>query len=117
MAYGSFEELEVWQRACRLSIEIINLMRNCREWALRDQMMKASLSIPSNIAEGAERGSIADFIRFLHIAKGSAAELRTQLFIVRDLGGILPEAKCQDFIEEAKRLSSMLQSLIKSLRK
>lgn len=79
MAYGSFEELEVWKRSCRLAVRVYELLRECRDYGLRDQMSRAAVSIASNIAEGAERDSRAEFARFLHIAKGSAAELRTQL--------------------------------------
>lgn len=57
-------------------------------------MTRAAVSIASNIAEGAERDSIAEFIRFLHIAKGSAAELRTQVYIAQRIG-VLPSANAQ----------------------
>ena len=76
MAYGSFEELEVWQRSCALAVRLYDVLDKCRDYSLKDQMTRAAVSIASNIAEGAERGSAADFIRFLHFAKGSAAELR-----------------------------------------
>ena len=79
MAFQSFEELEVWKRGCRLAVEVHRALADSKEYALRDQMIRASISIPSNIAEGHERDSKLDFIRFLRIAKGSAAELRTQL--------------------------------------
>ncbi|VTR68655.1 S23 ribosomal protein, S23p family (fragment) [Desulfosarcina cetonica] len=55
MAYVSFEELAVWKRSCRLAVEICSLVRDSREFALRDQMSRAAISIASNIAEGAER--------------------------------------------------------------
>ena len=116
MAYGSFEDLEVWQRACRLSVEIFRLLKDCRDYALRDQMTKAAISIASNIAEGAERGSPADYTRFLYIAKGSAAELRTQVYIAAKIGDILPEKKVQELLSELKELSNMLYGLIKSLK-
>ena len=60
--YRSFEELEVWKRGCQLAVRICELLRNSREFALRDQMQRAAISIPSNIAEGAERGG-RDFAR------------------------------------------------------
>lgn len=117
VAYDSFEELEVWQRACRLSVEIYRLLIGCRDYGLRDQMTRAAVSIASNIAEGAERGSISEFIRFLFIAKGSAAELRTQVYIATRLGTILPESNAQKLIIEIKEISNMLYGLIKSLKK
>ena len=81
MAFQSFEELEVWKRGCRLAVVVHRALADSKEYALRDQMIRASISIPSNIAEGHERDGKLDFIRFLRIAKGSAAELRTQLYI------------------------------------
>jgi four helix bundle protein len=114
MAYTSFEDLDVWKRACRLAVEICSLLRDSREYIFRDQMSRAALSIASNIAEGAERGSSAEFIRFLNIAKGSAAELRTQLYITSKLGTIIPEEKVSMLISEVKEISNMLQGLIRS---
>ena len=81
MAYSSFENLEVWQKACRLAVKLYEVLEGCKDYGLKNQMTRAGISIASNIAEGAERGSVAEFIRFLHIAKGSAAELRTQIYI------------------------------------
>jgi four helix bundle protein len=116
VAYVSFEDLEVWKRACRLAVEICSLMRDSREYTLKDQMSRAAVSIASNISEGAERGSSAEFIRFLNIAKGSAAELRTQLYIASKLGAIIPEDKALLLISEVKEISNMLQGLIRSKR-
>ena len=117
MAYGSFEELEVWQRACRLAVELYKRLEACREFAFKDQITRSSVSIASNIAEGAERGSSADFIRFLHIAKGSAAELRTQIYIGARIGIIKPNSTRDELISEIKTISAMLHSLIQSLKK
>jgi four helix bundle protein len=85
MAYQSFEDLEVWQRGCRLTVDIFKAFRRCKEVTLKDQIQRSALSIPSNVAEGAERGSNKDFAHFLNIAKGSCGELRTQLYIARKL--------------------------------
>jgi len=114
MTYVSFENLEVWKRSCRLAVEICIRLKNCKEYVMKDQMTRAAISIASNIAEGAERGSKAEFVRFLNIAKGSAAELRTQVYIVAKIGAILPDDKVQELISELKELSNMLQGLIKS---
>ena len=115
MAYGSFEELEVWKRSCRLAVRVYELLRECRDYGLRDQMSRAAVSIAANIAEGAERDSRAEFARFLHIAKGSAAELRTQLYIAERIGVLTP-AQAQPLITELKEISAMLHGLIKSLK-
>jgi four helix bundle protein len=115
MAYRSFEELQVWKRSCQLAIEIYKVLKECRDYGLRDQMTRAAVSIPSNIAEGCERESVKEFIHFLHIAKGSAAELRTQLNIAKEIG-IVPGDISKTFIVELKEISSMLQGLVKSIK-
>ena len=76
-----FEDLEVWKKSCRLTVSIYKSLQDCNDRCFKDQMTRAALSIPSNIAEGAERRSKKEFINFLSIAKGSAAELRTQIYI------------------------------------
>jgi len=78
-------------------------------------MCRAAVSIASNVAEGAERDSAADFIRFLHIAKGSAAELRTQVYIACRIN-LVQEAIQKELTTELKDLSSMIHGLIKSLK-
>ena len=115
MAYASFEDLEVWKKGCRLTVRIYEILNDCRDYGLKDQMTRASVSIPSNIAEGAERDSKAEYIRFLHIAKGSAAELRTQVYIARKIAVITDEAQ-KEITDELKAISSMLHALIKSLK-
>ena len=114
MGYQSFEELEVWRRSCRLAVEICRLTADSKNFCLRDQMQRSAISIPSNISEGCERDSRLDFIRFLRIAKGSAAELRTQVYIALKLD-IIPKAESDRFIAELKEISAMLQGLIRSL--
>jgi four helix bundle protein len=114
MAYQSFEKLEVWKRACRLAVEISRAVRDSKQYALRDQMQRSTVSIPSNVAEGAERDSRQDFIRFLRIAKGSAAELRTQCYIAMKLE-LLTRSDAEAFIQETKEISAVLQGLVRSL--
>jgi four helix bundle protein len=84
-----FENLAVWQKSARLSVELYKVLADLRDSGFRDQITKASLSIPSNIAEGHERGSRKEPANFLKYAKGSAGELRTQIYI-----GIEIEATC-----------------------
>ena len=115
MAYGSFEELEVWQRSCALAVRLYDVLDKCRDYSLKDQMTRAAVSIASNIAEGAERGSAADFIRFLHYAKGSAAELRTQIYIARKIG-IITNQIYQELNSEVLSISKILHGLIKSIK-
>ncbi|MBC8526570.1 MAG: four helix bundle protein [Candidatus Cloacimonetes bacterium] len=113
---SSFEDLEVWKKSCRLSIKLYNLLKDCRDYGIKDQMLRASVSIPSNIAEGNERNSIPDFQRFLNIAKGSAAELRTQVYISREID-IFSNKEAKELILELKSISKMLQALSNALNK
>jgi four helix bundle protein len=115
MAYRSFEELEVWKEACQLAVDMHADLRECRDFGLRDQMTRAAVSIASNIAEGAERNSGPDFIRFLHIAKGSAAELRTQIHIAHRIGTLNAD-RHTTLTEDLKRISAKLQRLATSLK-
>ena len=115
MTYQSFEDLEVWKRACRIAVRVYEILKDCRDFALRDQMTRSAVSIASNIAEGAERNSPAEYIRFLHIAKGSAAELRTQLYIAQRIG-LVDQTTQTELTDELKQISAMLQGLIRSLK-
>lgn len=111
--YQSFEDLEVWKRACSLAVRVYEALRNCKDFGLRNQMQRAAVSIASNIAEGSER-SKKDFARFLKMSRGSAAELRTQTYIAAKIG-IINADTMRDIVEETKELSKMLFALIKSL--
>ena len=113
--FQSFEDLEVWKRACQLSVRVYEVLRECREFGLRDQMQRAGVSIASNIAEGAERGG-KDFMRFLNIARGSAAELRTQCYIAYKIG-ILPMEQMTPLVAELKVISRMLTGLTSSVKR
>ena len=78
-----FEDLEAWKTARELTKEIYRIIRNdsfCRDYGLRDQICRASVSIMSNIAEGFERDGNKEFVNFLSIAKGSVGEVRSQLY-------------------------------------
>lgn len=78
-------------------------------------MTRSAVSIASNIAEGAERDSLSDYNRFIHIAKGSSAELRTQIYIACKIGLIEQDTQAE-LVRELKEISSMLQSLSKALK-
>jgi len=110
-----FEGLEVWKKGCRLSVDIYKAFSECRDFGFKDQIFRAGLSVPSNTAEGYERNSPREFVRFLNIAKGSIGELRTQLYIAGELG-YLDKDQLKDLIERSKEISAMLAGLIKSIR-
>jgi four helix bundle protein len=113
--YKSFEELDVWKASCRLAVRIYEVLRDCKDYGLKEQMTRSAVSIPSNISEGAERDSKQDFIRFLRISKGSAAELRTQLYIANQIGILSGDVR-KELVKDLVEISSMLQGLIKSIQ-
>ncbi len=90
MVYKRFEELPVWQDSRRVVSAIyVLLSRNeklRRDFSLADQLKRANYSIILNIAEGFERGTSKEFAYFLNVAKGSAGEVRTILYIIEDIG-------------------------------
>lgn len=112
---ANFEDLEVWKRSCRLTVRLYSLLTGCKDYSLKDQMLRAAVSIASNIAEGSERNSAVDFRRFIFIAKGSAAELRTQIYISSSIG-IINQTDMQSLITELVDVSKMLQGLASSLK-
>src|SRR5207244_1824797 len=116
MAFQSFEDLEVWQRGCRLAVDVFKTFADCRNFTMQDQVKRSSLSIPCNVAEGYERNSNKEFIRFLNISKGSGGELRTQLYISRKLD-FLTKGDFNRLVGESKELSKMLHGLSRAVSK
>ena len=113
--YRSFEELEVWQRSSRIAVRVYELTRGDFDRGLKHQMTRAAVSIASNVAEGAERNSAKEFARFLYIARGSAAELRTQVYIAFKVGLLTKEVK-DELVSELTEISKMLFGLAQSLK-
>ena len=111
----NFEDLDVWQRSRQLSAKIFQQLKNCGDFNFRDQITRAGLSIPSNVAEGFERESTKDCINFLSYAKGSCGEVRTQIYIGMDIGYI-PKETAEKWIIETQEISAMLGGLIKTKR-
>jgi four helix bundle protein len=112
-----FEDLTVWQRARRLAARIDELCSTpplSTNFSLKDQMRSAGLSVMSNVAEGFERRSPKEFRYFLTVAKGSAAELRAQLYLCQDRGYLAPSA-AEELRRESEEVSRMLAGLIRSL--
>ena len=108
----SFEDLQVWQKAIEVAAAVYTAFEKCRDFSFRDQVQRAAVSISSNIAEGYERNSNADFIRFLYYAKGSCGEVRSQLHLARRVG-LLTDQTAEAMIEEARLLSRKLGAYIK----
>lgn len=94
MKVDRFEDLFAWQKARELTRQIYLLSRQghfSKDFGLRDQIQRASVSIMSNLAEGFERGSKSEFHQFIVIAKASCAEVRSQLYVAMDVGYITKE--------------------------
>lgn len=90
----NYKELHIWQQSSELCVIIYKLTCNnnfTRDYSLKDQIRRSSISVPSNIAEGFSRGNNNEFIHFLKIAKGSSSELENQLYISKKIGYITTE--------------------------
>ena len=111
---SNFENLDVWKKSCRLTVKLSELLGETKAFWIKEQILRSALSIPSNIAEGCDRNSNAEFRRFLNIAKGSAAELRTQIYIAIQIG-LIDKENGKIIIDELISLTKMLQALKNSL--
>ncbi|MGD9158678.1 MAG: four helix bundle protein [Desulfobacteraceae bacterium] len=113
-----FEDMDVWQHARVMAKSIYSISGEgnfFKDYGLKDQIQRAAVSVMSNIAEGFERGSNKEFIQFLFIAKGSAGEIRSQLYVAFDLGYI-PENKFKKLNTEVLVISQQLSGFIKYLK-
>lgn len=110
-----FEELDVWKRSARLSANLYKELAELRDFGYRDQVTRSGLSVPSNIAEGFERNSDKEMANFLNYAKGSAGELRTQIYIGIEIG-YLDKETGKKWIKECEEISKMLHGLIQTVR-
>ena len=117
MMITNFKDLDVWNKSMNLVVETYNLMKimpKTETYSLCDQMKRASVSIPSNIAEGQQRKSTKEFINFLSIARGSVAELETQYLLCVRLG-FLNEQQIDNALKTCNDIAMMLNVLIKRL--
>jgi four helix bundle protein len=108
-----FEDLKVWQKARRLAFEIHRVSadgKRAHDYALVDQLRRATISIASNIAEGFERGRPTHFAQFLGYARGSCAELRAQLYLAADVGWL-----CQDDLTRVLALTEEVGRMLRAL--
>jgi four helix bundle protein len=108
-----YEQLEVWTRSVRFAARLHLIARSSTRWAdqsMWNQISRAAVSIPANIAEGAQRGTDREFIRFLGIAMGSAAELQTILALALQ-SGVLDAQSVGPLTREARELRQMTSAL------
>ena len=113
-----FEDFEAWKKARSLANAVYRLTTQgafSRDFALRDQVRRAAVSVVSNIAEGFERGGNKEFAQFLALAKGSCGELRAQLYIARDQG-YLSQAQFEALLAESMQVSRMIAALMQYLQ-
>ncbi len=118
MATKRFEDLEVWINSKELSVLIYKVTNGDdfkKDFGLRDQLRRASISIVSNIAEGFERNGNKEFIQFLSLSKGSAGEIRAQLYVANELGYI-NEEDFRSLLEKTVLISKMLSGFMNYLR-
>ena len=112
-----FEDIESWKSARKLTSEIYTVTSTgsfVRDFALKDQIRRASVSILSNIAEGFERGNDKEFAYFLSLAKGSSGEVRAQLYVALDQGYLATET-FERLSQCAKKIGELLAGFIRYL--
>ena len=116
--FRKFEDIVVWQKARKATHSVYSITRTgifSRDFGLRDQLRKASVSVMANIAEGFGRRSDKEFANFLNIARGSAAECQSHLYVSLDLGYIATE-EFESLYEAFEECSKMIMALIRHLR-
>ncbi len=116
--FKRFEEIEAWQEARKLVKQLYSLSKTekfSRDFGLRDQVRRASVSIMANIAEGHERGGSGEFIQFLSIAKASAAEVKSHLYVALDQEYV-GEQRFNELIDQVEITARKLSKLIEYLR-
>ena len=113
-----FEDLEVWKEAVKMGVSIYKVTEEgkmAKDFSARDQLRRAAISVSNNIAEGFEYNNNKAFVRFLMYAKGSAGELRSQLFVLKE-AGIIEENRFHPLWEDALKLSRSIEGFRKYLR-
>lgn len=106
------------ENAKNLAVDLYPISNNGefgKDFGFKDQVRRAAVSIASNIAEGKERETVSEFIRYLYVAKGSAGELKTQVLIAADIGYVSRE-RAEELRSKIEALSAMLGALIKKMK-
>jgi four helix bundle protein len=116
--YSSFEDLPVWESAKELAILVYKITSKgklSKDYGLKNQIQRAAVSVSSNIAEGFERGTKQELIQFLYIARGSCGELRSQLFIAKEIG-YLDNKEFEESYTAMRELSKQINGFIEYLK-
>ncbi|MDE2037995.1 MAG: four helix bundle protein [Patescibacteria group bacterium] len=114
MKIGRFEDIQAWQKAKTASLSVYKAFEGCKDFKFKDQIQSAAISVMNNIAEGFERKGVKELERFLYIAKGSAGEVRSMLYVALDLKYISPDSfkvLSSLYIEISKMLAGFIRSL------
>ena len=115
---SNYENLDVWKLSHKLVLDVYKITSSFPKeelYGLTSQIRRAAYSVPTNIAEGFARGSNAQILQFLNIAKGSASELEYELLLAKDLGYI-NVVQYEDFDDQVKNICRMLVGLVKAVR-
>lgn len=116
MRVNSFEEIIAWKKARILVVDIYKYFEKCRDYSFKDQLFRAVVSISNNIAEGFEKDSDKDFVKYLYISKGSCGEVRSMLYLAKDLGYV-SEEKFNSYYVQTIEIAKILGGFIKFLKK
>jgi len=114
MKIEKFEDIIVWQKSKVLTLEIYKTFRESRDYDFKRHIQRTAISVMNNIAEGFEKKTNKEFIRFLYISKGSCGEVRSMLYLALELGYI-SQVTFDDLYNMSLEISKMLSGLIKSL--
>jgi four helix bundle protein len=114
MRINSFEDVLSWQEGKSLYIEFVEKFKDSKDYAFKDQLMRAALSITNNIAEGFDRNTDKELRMFLYISRGSCAEVRSMLHIAKEIGYISPEEHT-GFTAKTVKISKLLTGFINKL--
>ena len=115
----SYKDLLIWQKGIKIVILVYQLVKSFPKeeiYALTSQLKRASVSIPSNIAEGYGRNSDKSFSHFLDISRGSLFEIETQLIIAKELGFISDDSLYQEILSQIEEESKMINAFSKTLK-
>jgi len=115
----NYRDLKVWQAALQLAVDICRALESFpkhEQYGICSQIRRSAVSVPSNIAEGHQRDSTKEFLQFLSIARGSLAEVETQIIISQELGYFKKE-DAEAFLARTSELLRMLQGLQAALRR
>ncbi len=115
MKIQKFEDIIAWQKAQDLAVELYDIFRDNRDYAFKDQILRAAVSISNNIAEGFDRGTDAQFSHFLYVAIGSSSEVRSMLYLSVRLQYI-DQLQRDNLLEKSNEISRIIRGLIKSLK-